>query len=73
MAIPGFSKKKPEPQPTVYSREFTQKEILSALSLWLESNGINMPSGEIRLYGLKQDRDDFSKSPTLKMSITSME
>jgi len=64
--IEGFKTTKPKPEPIHHSRSFTEGEIISALTLYMERNGIEVPKGKVLLYGLM---DDYPRTKMLTLRI----
>ena len=67
MQMQGFSVHTPDPQPVRHTRMFSKQEVINALSLYLEVNGVSVPKGKTFLWGL-ETRDchgDSEESVTL--------
>lgn len=65
--LPGFIVHTPNPQPVRHTRIFSKEEVIKALSLYLEVNGVSVPEGKTFLWGL-EPRDchgDSEESVTL--------
>ena len=53
--IIGMTKIEPRVETTRYTRRFTKNEIIDALRLYLESNGVIVPDGICYLWGLEHN------------------
>lgn len=42
----GFISHTPAPQPVRHTRMFSKEEVIKALSLYLEVNGVSVPEGK---------------------------
>ena len=59
--IIGMTKIEPRVNPIRYTRRFTKNEIVDALRLYLESNGVIVPDGICYLWGL--EHKEYYRSP----------
>ncbi len=50
----GFESRRPEPQPIRHVRKFSKDELIQALTMYLEHNGVKVPVGETFVWGLEK-------------------
>ena len=67
----GFVVNHPEPRPVRYTRVFSEEELISALSMYLEANGISVPQGNTFVWGIEDHHRRAISSETVTLVIDS--